>query len=123
MIVYCCSDLIFATRIASTCGALHIPSRPARNADMLRCRLDRIDDGKGCGPISAVMVDLDLDDGPALIALAKSHPASPPVIAFGAHVATARLQAALDAGADEVMARGRFTAELPELLKRFAQTP
>jgi CheY-like chemotaxis protein len=44
---------------------------------------------------------------------------SVPVIAFGSHVATARLQAARDAGCTEVMPRSRFSSSLPELLQRY----
>ncbi len=43
----------------------------------------------------------------------------PPVVAFGSHVATARLQAARDAGCDDVLPRSRFSASLPELLKKY----
>jgi CheY-like chemotaxis protein len=43
----------------------------------------------------------------------------PPVVAFGSHVATARLQAARDAGCDDVLPRSRFSASLPELLKAY----
>ncbi len=120
MIVYCCSDLIFATRIRSTCDTLGILSRPARDEPMLQNRLDRVEDGKANDAVSAVLVDLDLDAGPALIALAKAHPASPPIIAFGAHVATERLQAAHHAGASQVLSRGTFTKDLPALLQRLA---
>ena len=52
-----------------------------------------------------------------LIAALPSDP-RPPMIAFDSHVNTARIQAARDAGCDEVLPRSRFSAELPELLKR-----
>jgi len=42
----------------------------------------------------------------------------PTVIAFGSHVLAARLQEARDAGCDEVMARSKFSATLPEILTR-----
>src|SRR5258708_25685616 len=48
--------------------------------------------------------------------------ASTPVIAFGSHVATSRLQAARDAGCTEVMPRSRFSADLPELLTQYCHT-
>jgi CheY-like chemotaxis protein len=44
----------------------------------------------------------------------------PKVIAFGAHVQTDRLQAAREAGCDEVMPRSKFSATLPEILIRHA---
>jgi CheY-like chemotaxis protein len=43
----------------------------------------------------------------------------PSVIAFGAHVLTARLQEAREAGCDDVMPRSKFSATLPEILKRY----
>lgn len=118
MIVYCCADLIFATKIRSTADSLGLVTRPARDADMLRKRLDRVDDGKPNDPVSAVLVDLDTGEaGLSLIDLSKSHSPEVPVIAFGAHVATEMLKGARDRGADEVMPRGAFTARLPQILQ------
>ena len=62
MIVYCCADLIFSTKVASTCEALGVVSRPARDVGMLRKRLDRVEDGKANGAVAAVMVDLEAGD-------------------------------------------------------------
>jgi CheY-like chemotaxis protein len=45
-----------------------------------------------------------------------------PVIAFGSHVATARLQAAREAGCTDVMPRSRFSASLPELLQQYCNS-
>ena len=45
----------------------------------------------------------------------------PFVIAYDAHVRTDRLQAARDAGCDEVLSRGQFSAQLPAIIGRFAQ--
>lgn len=120
MIVYCCSDLIFATKIRSTAESLGVPSRPARDVQALERRLDRVDDGKLNDPVTAVMVDMDLGETALqLIAAAKAHATRPPVIAFGSHVATELLQSARERGADFVMPRGQFTATLPALLERF----
>ncbi len=120
MIVYCCSDLIFATKIAGTAQALGVTARPARDAEALTRRLDQVDDGKPHGPVRAVLVDLDLADvGLSLIRLTKAHAAAPAVVAFGSHVATALLAQAREAGADFVMPRSQFTATLPALIERF----
>jgi hypothetical protein len=43
----------------------------------------------------------------------------PTVIAFGAHVLTARLQDAREGGCDEVMPRSNFSATLPDILTRY----
>jgi len=122
MIVYCCADLIFATKIRSTCDALAVLSRPARNAEMLQKRLDRVDDGKPNAPVSLVLVDLEI--GPPaleLITTVRKHDADLPVIAWGPHVAVDLLSAAGEAGASQVMARGSFTAQLPAIIERYKQ--
>jgi hypothetical protein len=123
MIVYCCSDLIFATKIHSTAEALGIVCRPARDEAALRARLDRVDDGKAHDRVSAVMIDLTLGEvGLELIGLAKGHDAGPEVVAFAPHVEVAMLQAAEQLGADRVMPRGAFAAQLPQLLKSYSTT-
>jgi len=120
MIVYACADLLFATKIRSTAESLGVPTRPTRDAEALRRRLDRVDDGKRNDPVSAVLIDMDLEHAAIeLIRLAKSHEASPPVVAFGAHVAVELLASASEAGADVVLPRGAFTANLPEILHRY----
>ncbi len=140
MIVFACNDLIFATKIRSTAEVLGVPARPARNLDMLRARLQRIDDGKGHDPVSCVMVDLEL--GEAAFELIKAAAAwggqldaadqggsesvqpddsgtPPTVIAFGPHVMTSALAGAERVGADLVLARGAFTSRLPELISEY----
>lgn len=121
MIVYCCADLIFSTKVRSTADALGAVTRPVRDAEMLQKRLECVDDGKPNEPISALMVDLDAGEtGLAMIEQAKAHDATIPVIAFGSHVATKMLHDARQRGADFVMPRGQFTATLPDLVQRFA---
>ncbi len=122
MIVYCCADLIFSTKVASTCEALGVSARPARDVEMLRRRLDRVDDGKANDAVAAVIVDLETG-GKAfdLIRLAAGHGAKPAVIAFGPHVMVDALREAEASGADAAMARGAFTAQLPTIVKRFAE--
>jgi len=46
-----------------------------------------------------------------------------PVLCFGPHEDTATMKAAHDAGADAVLARSRFTAEMPALFTRYARIP
>lgn len=120
MIVYCCADLIFATRIRSTAESLGLTTRPVRNAEMLRKRLEQEDDGKPNEPVSALMLDLDTgEEGLPLIDQTKEHDPTIPVIAFGAHVAVDLLEAARAHGADTVMPRGAFTTQLPALLRQY----
>lgn len=123
MIVYCCSDLIFATKIRSTAQTMGVETRPARDVDALRNRLDRVDDGKCNDAVTSVLIDMDLEDKAlALLALVKQHSPSTPVVCFGSHVATELLQSARDGGADYVMSRGSFTGSLPQILQKFGTT-
>ena len=120
MIVYCCADLIFATKVRSTCEALGALSRPARNRDMLQKRLDRVDDGKANEPIALLLIDLDLGDfAIELIGQARSYDPKLRIIAWGPHIAVDLLGKANQAGASEVMTRGSFTAKLPELISPY----
>src|SRR5690606_24102766 len=107
MVVYCCADLIFSTKIRGTADALGLPTRPVRNAAMLDARLRRVDDGKPNEPVTAVFLDLDTgEEGLKLIDQVKAFDTSIPLLAFGSHVATDMLQAARERGADSVLSRG-----------------
>ena len=120
MIVYCCTDLIFGTKIRSTAQAVGVPYRPARNVEMVQARLDRVEDGKWNEPVTCVMVDLDLDETALeIIRCVKASDADIHVIAFGAHVATQVLEAATESGADQVLPRSNFAANLPALLEQY----
>lgn len=119
MIIYCCADLIFATKIRSTAQAVGIVTRPVRNRQMLEDRLNQVDDGKPHEPVTALLIDLTTGDaGIELITQAKSADPALHVLAFGSHIATDLLDAARTAGADTVMTRGAFTGKLPALLNQ-----
>jgi len=118
MLLYACTDLIFATRIRAACEDLGRVSRPVRNMAMLQARLDRVDDGKPNDPVTTFFVDLELGNtGLRFIRMASGHPSPPPqILAFGPHVMADALAAARDAGAQQSLARGAFTAQLPSLI-------
>ncbi len=120
MVIYCCSDLIFATKVRSTAEALGVATRPVRDATMLQKRLDCVEDGKLNDPVTGVLIDLDVPEAAELIRQVKAHDAGVPVVAFGSHVATDVLQNAGEAGADAVLPRSAFTAQLPQLLRQLA---
>lgn len=115
MILYCATDLLWATRIRATADALGIPSRPARTLDMLNARL--ADSG-----VRALIVDLDNPEAAMPLITRLRGPGADArdrrirIVAFGPHVATAELDAARAAGADTVLARGAFDRRLPEIL-------
>ncbi|MBX9737022.1 MAG: hypothetical protein K2X32_08855 [Phycisphaerales bacterium] len=117
MILYCCSDLLWATKVKSTADSLGIPCRPARNLEMLSARL-------ADSPVKALI--LDLEAGPVAMELlarvraaaAGARPESAiRVVAFGPHVEVGALREAAAAGAESVLTRGAFSARLPEILR------
>ena len=119
MIVYLAADLIWATKIKGVADQLGLACRPTRDPDMLQARL-------ADSPVCALIVDLDAPEMALdLIRLTREHAAtsgSPGIriLAFGPHVETQLFQAARDAGADEVLARGVFDRNLPDLLLKLA---
>ncbi len=72
-----------------------------------------------------LIVDLNITavDPMAAIRLAKGHAAGPRVVGFLSHVQVDLAAAARAAGADQVMARSAFTAQLPELLAPVSPNP
>ena len=71
---------------------------------------------------AVVFVDLaagELVSPPALLAYQNAAPPGTPFVAFGSHVDADALDAARDAGCDPVLPRSKFTAELPDLIRRY----
>lgn len=124
MIIYCCQDLIFATKIRSTAESLEIVCRPARDPAALEARLDQVEDGKANEPVTGVVIDLAMEElAMQLIRQAKIHESGPQIAAFGSHVDKLRLAEATEFGANLVMPRSSFTANLPSILERLADQP
>lgn len=117
MILYAAADLIWASKIKATADALGVACRPARSLEMLEARL-------ADSPVAALLVDLDKGaDALTLIRRAKAPRDGEPavrVLAWGPHVAKDLLQAARDAGADEVLTRGAMDHNLQEILLALA---
>jgi CheY-like chemotaxis protein len=77
-----------------------------------------------------VLIDLQgMAEDPALLvsrvraAVPGRNQASPRVVAFGPHVATARLEQARAAGADEAVSRGELLGGFPAVLRRCCPGP
>jgi hypothetical protein len=120
MIIYHCSDLIFATKIRSTCQTLDVESHPARDEARLRQYIQPAGPDQDHKPVAAFFVDLEASDHSLeLISLCKQIAANVQVIAFASHVADALLQSAKQHGADKVCSRGSFTTNLPALLEPY----
>lgn len=106
-------DLLFATKITGTAQVLNVSTRSVADADTLRSEL-------GNGDTRLVIVDMALPEGEAenaIRAAAESQP-KPTIVAFYSHVETALRDAAQAAGADLVVPRSRFAADLPALLEK-----
>ncbi len=110
VILYCCADLIFATRIRSTGEAIGVATRPVRSVDRLHALLAEQAAG-------ALIVDLEVGEV-ALELIAAAARRDPPLhtLAFGPHVNLAAFEAARAAGVSEAMPRGQFADRLPDLL-------
>lgn len=122
MIVYCCADLIFGTKIRSAAEAIGLAARPARDPAMLRARLDRMDDGKGNEIVTLLFIDLAMGDA-AFDLLREATggeeaPRPPAIVAFGSHIDAAALRQARELGADYALPRSAFVVQLPDLLQR-----
>jgi DNA-binding NarL/FixJ family response regulator len=106
-------DLIFATKIRSTAAALGMDVGVVRTAEELTALLNQT-------KAAAVLVDLNMSGGQAIPAIraALAHRPRPEVTAFVSHVDRDLANQAREAGADRVLPRSRFTADLPSILQR-----
>jgi hypothetical protein len=120
MLLYAAADLLWASKIKATADALGLPARPVRTLEMLEARLADTPD------IAALIVDLDKgDDALALIARlrdarAQGRERAIRILAWGPHVAKDLLQSARDHGANEVLTRGGFDANMDDILVRLS---
>lgn len=71
------------------------------------------------GEVAGLFIDLETPDLdlPAIVSRAREARDDCLIVAYGPHVHEARLQAARDAGCDQVLSRGQFDRELPALLQ------
>ena len=98
---------MFSTRVRDAAASLgHHCEMVGRAADV-PSRLDGTD---------LVIIDLMVPGGGALEAVEAARSAGVAVVAYGEHVRADVLQAARDAGADDVLTRSEFTRRLPALL-------
>lgn len=103
-------DLFFGGQVTGTAAKHGWPIAMAMSLDALRDHL-------AAGKIRGVILDLASDLSPADVIAALPTDAPLKTLAFGPHVHTANLQAARDAGFQDVMPRSRFSAELVSLLE------
>src|SRR5262249_54538031 len=108
-------DLLFTSKVTGTARHLGIGMEVVPDCASATSRL------AGCD-VRCVFIDLSQVGSNLPQFFAAMPPGKrPTVIAFGSYVATAQLQMARDLGCDDVMPRSRFSAELPALLRRYAE--
>jgi CheY-like chemotaxis protein len=111
-------DLFFTSKITGTARALGRRVVVAGNSALASSMIEQ-------WRPAVVFVDLaagDLVEPAALLAYRQLAPGTP-FVAFGSHVDTQALAAASAAGCDPVLPRSRFTAELPDLVRRYLDVP
>ena len=116
MVVVVMEDLIFLSKIQQTAGEVGVQIETL-SPDKLGERMSR-------GAVSAIIIDLNHRSGGAvnLVHALKSNPSTRhiQVIGFLSHVQADLAAAAREAGCDRIMARSKFTQQLPELLLMLA---
>lgn len=106
-------DLMFTSKVTGTATALGLRIETVGTLDSLQTRAAAVHPrvvfiDLGCAEFAPqAVMDRLIDAEPR-----------PVVIAFGAHVDVARLEAAVAAGCDDAMPRSRFSATLPDLLRQ-----
>ena len=105
-------DLMFTSKVTSTAASFGLRIEVVGTVEQLKLRMAE-------ATPRAVFLDLSLSDVDSVQVMAALPVAArPQVIAFGSHVDEVRLNAAREAGCDDVMPRSKFSATLPDLLQR-----
>lgn len=115
MILAVLDDLMFTSKITTTAKGLGVTVKFARSAD------GALADMRKDTP-SLVILDLNnpRTNPLAIVAGMKADPvlAAVPTVGYASHVQVDVINAARQAGVDEVMARSAFTTNLAEIMKR-----
>lgn len=114
MILLVSRDVFFASKVTGTAQQLGLSAATVMSVDALRERV-------AADAVACVILDLGSGISPADVHSATAAVSRPLLIAFGAHVDTAALAAAKQAGFNEVLPRSRFSADLASILQRAEQ--
>jgi CheY-like chemotaxis protein len=110
-------DLFFLTKIQTTLKHLELTAQVVTQRAALQASIRA-----AMTPV-LVVVDLTLrtDDAVGVIGTIRATESGVPVaiLAFGAHVAVETQRQALQAGADQVVAKSTFANHLPDLIQQF----
>ena len=104
------TDLIFQSRITGTAAQAHVACRVVRDVKALDLALVE-------QPAKLVIIDLSIESVAVkeLVDCVRQHAPAARIVAFGSHVDREVLDAAAQAGADDVLPRSAFVRLLPAL--------
>jgi len=110
------ADLMCSSRV---CGAAERIGSGALTASSTAMLLEQLPSES----LTLVVLDLNTPglDVSELVPQVRRAAPSLPILAFGPHVHSQRLQAASESGCDLVVSRGQFHAQMDEILTRLAQ--
>ena len=105
-------DLFFSVKVADAARALGYQTREVANADALVAVARE-------GALGVVLDTQERSDWQSAVRALKSDPATArlPILAFGSHVDVTATRAAVAAGCDRLVTRGKLSQELPQLLQ------
>jgi CheY-like chemotaxis protein len=108
-VVYLVRDLLFTSKIRETAAQLGLEAAQARDAAALQAT---------AAGAKVVILDLRLPEALPALERLKGDPATSqvPSVGFIDHEKIEIIQAATEKGCAKVLAKGRFSAELPKLL-------
>ena len=117
-VVYFTGDLVFSARAASAGRLAGLNVALVTTVEQLRESLQEA---------SPALLLLDLTtpglDLAAVLAALDQTPSRPRVVAYAPHVMSARLQAARDAGCDQVLTRGQFHGQVEAIMQSLGEPP
>lgn len=110
-------DLFFSVKVADTARALGYTTRDVADADALLLAARE-------GAAAIVLDTQARTDWQTAVRALKSDPATAavPILAFGSHVDVNASRAAVAAGVDRLVTRGKLSRELPDLLRSLIKT-
>ena len=113
-VVFLTRDLVFSSRLAAVAERLGIVASAVTSLEAASARLSN-------GMVKLVVVDLSTGEVDVKEIVDRLREVSPglAVVAFAPHVHESRLQAAEEAGCNEVLTRGQFDRQMEELLVRY----
>lgn len=108
------TDLMFGSKVLATGRALNIDVRTVSS-------VDRLTELLAGGDARLVLVDMSLpvESACAAIRAAAEHASKPTIVAFYSHVQGEFRDAALAAGAHEVMPRSKLSAEVEAVVRKY----